>query len=183
LTPTRNIVSTANLDCHLDLRHVALNAINTEYSPKRSPGLTMRFRVPRVTGVYFSTGRLIIFGAKSLRENKLAARKFGRVIQKLGYYPRLKEMRIRNIVATFRMGRKIDCVALAKSEHWEKCFYEPERFPALEYGYGEVDERGKPEVTVRVFESGRVTIMGVGSEEKLVEVFEKMKILLEGFRR
>ncbi|KAJ0093702.1 hypothetical protein Patl1_26770 [Pistacia atlantica] len=61
-----NIVSTVNLDCKLDLKQIALQARNAEYNPK------------------------VRTGVKSEQQSKLAARKYARIIQKLGFPAKFK---------------------------------------------------------------------------------------------
>ena len=81
----RNIVSTISVGCKLDLKKIALQARNAEYNPKRLAALIMRIRTPRTTALIFSSGKMVCTGAKSEDESKLAARKYARIIQKLGF--------------------------------------------------------------------------------------------------
>ena len=45
----RNILTTVNLGCALDLKRIALQTCNAEYNPKRSASVIMRTRNPRTT--------------------------------------------------------------------------------------------------------------------------------------
>ena len=81
----RNIVSTVNLSCKLDLKRIALHARNAEYNPKRFAAVIMRIREPRTTALIFSSGKMVCTGAKSEEDSRLAARKYARIIQKLGF--------------------------------------------------------------------------------------------------
>lgn len=81
----RNIVSTVNLNCKLDLKKIALHARNAEYNPKRFAAVIMRIREPRTTALIFSSGKMVCTGAKSEGDSRLAARKYARIIQKLGF--------------------------------------------------------------------------------------------------
>ena len=81
----RNIVSTVNLCCKLDLKKIALHARNAEYNPKRFAAVIMRIREPRTTALIFSSGKMVCTGAKSEDDSRLAARKYARIIQKLGF--------------------------------------------------------------------------------------------------
>lgn len=78
-------MSTISVGCKLDLKKIALKARNAEYNPKRFAALIMRIRVPRTTALIFSSGKMVCTGAKSEVESKLAARKYARIIQKLGF--------------------------------------------------------------------------------------------------
>uniref|UniRef100_A0A452XHI2 TATA-box binding protein n=1 Tax=Aegilops tauschii subsp. strangulata TaxID=200361 RepID=A0A452XHI2_AEGTS len=81
----RNIVSTVNLDCRLDLKQIALQARNAEYNPKRFAAVIMRIRDPKTTALIFASGKMVCTGAKSEEHSKLAARKYARIVQKLGF--------------------------------------------------------------------------------------------------
>lgn len=81
----QNIVSTVNLCCKLDLKRIALHARNAEYNPKRFAAVIMRIREPRTTALIFSSGKMVCTGAKSEDDSRLAARKYARIIQKLGF--------------------------------------------------------------------------------------------------
>ena len=83
--PHRNIVSTINMLCKLDLRKIAMQARNAEYNPKRFAAVIMRIREPRTTALIFSSGKMVCTGAKSEDDSRLAARKYARIIQKLGF--------------------------------------------------------------------------------------------------
>lgn len=81
----QNIVSTVNLGCKLDLKKIALHARNAEYNPKRFAAVIMRIREPRTTALIFSSGKMVCTGAKSEEQSRLAARKYARIVQKLGF--------------------------------------------------------------------------------------------------
>ncbi|VEL13904.1 unnamed protein product [Protopolystoma xenopodis] len=81
----QNIVCTVYLGCRLDLKKIALHARNAEYNPKRFAAVIMRIREPRTTALIFSSGKMVCTGAKSELQAKLAARKYARIIQKLGF--------------------------------------------------------------------------------------------------
>ncbi|XP_068310992.1 TATA-box-binding protein-like [Pyrus communis] len=84
IVPTlQNIVSTVNLDCKLDLKAIALKARNSEYNPKACDVLSIASPAPFL--LYFASGEMVCMGAKSEEQSRLAARKYARVIQKLGF--------------------------------------------------------------------------------------------------
>merc|ERR1719219_1333768 len=96
----QNIVSTVNLDCKLDLKQIAMQARNAEYNPKRFAAVIMRIREPRTTSLIFSSGKMVCTGTKSENESRLAARKYARVIQKLGFPSKFKDLKIQNMVGS-----------------------------------------------------------------------------------
>lgn len=73
------------MNCKLDLKKIALHARNAEYNPKRFAAVIMRIREPRTTALIFSSGKMVCTGAKSEEDSRLAARKYARIIQKLGF--------------------------------------------------------------------------------------------------
>jgi TATA-box binding protein (TBP) (component of TFIID and TFIIIB) len=96
----QNIVSTVNLDVRLDLNQIAKTALNSEYNPKRFSAVIMRIRDPRSTALIFNNGKIVCTGAKSEEASRLAARRFARIIQRLGYNVNFNEFKIQNLVAS-----------------------------------------------------------------------------------
>jgi transcription initiation factor TFIID TATA-box-binding protein len=80
----QNIVSTANLSQKLDLRKIALNCRNAEYNPKRFAAVIIRIREPKTTALIFSSGKMVITGAKSEEQSETAAKKYSKMIKKVG---------------------------------------------------------------------------------------------------
>ena len=76
-------MATANLNCKLELKKIAQWCRNAEFNPKRFPAVVMRIREPRTTAMVFSTGKMVIMGAKSERESQLAAKMFEKAIAKV----------------------------------------------------------------------------------------------------
>lgn len=64
---------------------IFLSFRNAEYNPKRFAAVIMRIREPRTTALIFSSGKMVCTGAKSEEDSRLAARKYARIIQKLGF--------------------------------------------------------------------------------------------------
>ncbi|CAO2597564.1 TATA box-binding protein-like 2 [Lemmus lemmus] len=160
----QNIVSTANLACKLDLRKIALNAKNTEYNPKRFAAVIMRIREPRTTALLFSSGKVVCTGAKSEEESRLAARKYARVVQKLGFPVRFFNFKIQNMVGSCDVKFPIRLEILALT-HRQFSSYEPELFPGLIY------KMVKPQVVLLIFASGKVVLTG---KFKLLSHIHKM---------
>ncbi|KAF7704481.1 hypothetical protein HF521_021553 [Silurus meridionalis] len=96
----QNIVSTINLACPLDLKAIALQGRNAEYNPKSFAAVIMRIREPKTTALIFSSGKLVCTGAKSEEQSHLAARKYVRVVQKLGFPAKFLDFKIVNMVGS-----------------------------------------------------------------------------------
>ena len=86
ILPTiENVVSTAKLGYQLNLREIALQAINAEYNPKRFSAVIKKIKEPKTTALIFSTGKIVCLGAKNEIESKKSCRKFAKIIKSLGY--------------------------------------------------------------------------------------------------
>lgn len=86
----QNIVATVNLSCQLQLKEIAMKARNAEYNPKRFAAVIMRIRDPKTTALIFASGKMVVTGARSEDQARLAGRKYARIVQKLGFNPLYK---------------------------------------------------------------------------------------------
>ncbi|RNA23947.1 TATA-box-binding [Brachionus plicatilis] len=177
IVPTiQNIVSTISVGCKLDLKKIALKARNSEYNPKRFAALIMRIRVPRTTALIFSSGKMVCTGAKSETESKLAARKYARIIQKLGFPAKFMDFKIQNIVGCADIQFIVRLESL-HTYHTRFCSYEPEIFPGLIY------RMLQPKVVLLVFVSGKVVITGAKTREEIYEAFNNLYPILRSFKK
>jgi len=177
IVPTlQNIVATVNLDTELDLKNIALHARNAEYNPKRFAAVIMRIRDPKTTALIFGTGKIVVTGAKSENLAKHAARKYARIIQKLGYNAKFKDFMVQNIVASadVKFPIRLESLSLA---HNMFCSYEPELFPGLIYRM--VD----PKVVLLIFVSGKIVLTGAKTRKNIIEAFENIYPVLEMFKK
>ena len=184
----QNIVSTANLCCKLDLRHIALQARNAEYNPKRFAAVIMRIKEPKTTALIFSSGKMVCTGAKSEEESRKAARKFAKIIKSLGFQVEFKEFKVQNIVGSCDIRFKIHLTKLntalgglndkAKNHKGRKfiCHYEPEAFPGLIY------HMTQPEIVLLIFVSGKIVLTGAKQKEEIYQAFHKIFPLLKKFK-
>lgn len=60
----------------------------------------MRIREPRTTALIFSSGKMVCTGAKSEEDSRLAARKYARIVQKLGFQAKFLDFKIQNMVGS-----------------------------------------------------------------------------------
>eukprot|EP00911_Craspedida_sp_UC1_P000260 UC1_evm1s199 len=161
-----NIVATVNLNTKLDLRHIALHVRNAEYTPKRFAAVIVRMRVPHTTALIFSSGKMVVTGGKSEEDAWKAARRFARIVQKLGYTDvRFTDYKVQNMVGSCDCKFPIRLEGLAAA-HQIFCIYEPEVFPGLVYRMVE------PKLVLLVFVSGKIVITGAKSPNHIYEAFE-----------
>jgi len=173
----QNIVSTVNLDCKLDLKKIALHARNAEYNPKRFAAVIMRIREPRTTALIFSSGKMVCTGAKSENESRLAARKYARVIQKLGFPAKFIDFTIQNMVGSVDVKFPIRLENLVMTEHGQFSSYEPELFPGLIYRMVE------PRIVLLIFVSGKVVLTGAKVRSEIDTAFTRIYPILKQFKK
>ncbi|KTW28866.1 TATA-box-binding protein [Pneumocystis carinii B80] len=177
IVPTlQNIVATVNLDCRLDLKTIALHARNAEYNPKRFAAVIMRIREPKTTALIFASGKMVVTGAKSEDDSKLASRKYARIIQKLGFNAKFTDFKIQNIVGSCDVKFPIRLEGLAYS-HGTFSSYEPELFPGLIY------RMVKPKIVLLIFVSGKIVLTGAKVREEIYQAFEAIYPVLSEFRK
>ncbi|KAG4305377.1 hypothetical protein PORY_000933 [Pneumocystis oryctolagi] len=170
IVPTlQNIVATVNLDCRLDLKTIALHARNAEYNPKRFAAVIMRIREPKTTALIFASGKMVVTGAKSEDDSKLASRKYARIIQKLGFNAKFTDFKIQNIVGSCDVKFPIRLEGLAYS-HGTFSSYEPELFPGLIY------RMVKPKIVLLIFVSGKIVLTGAKVREEIYQAFEAKEV-------
>jgi transcription initiation factor TFIID TATA-box-binding protein len=85
----------------------------------------MRIRDPKTTALIFASGKMVVTGAKSEDNSRLASRKYARIVQKLGFDAKFSEFKIQNIVGSCDVKFPIRLEGLAYS-HGQFSSYEPE---------------------------------------------------------
>jgi len=177
LPQLQNIVSTVNLGCKLELKEIVLRARNAEYNPKRFAAVIMRIRDPKTTALIFSSGKMVVTGAKSEESSRLAARKYAKTINKIGFDVKFREFKIQNIVGPCDVGFPINLDDLALSDHSRFCTYEPELFPGLIY------RMTVPKVVLLIFVSGKLVVTGAKARSEIYTAFDKMRPVLFQFNK
>mmetsp|Transcript_4694 Transcript_4694/g.7290 ORF Transcript_4694/g.7290 Transcript_4694/m.7290 type:complete len:196 (-) Transcript_4694:617-1204(-) len=172
----QNIVSTVNMGVQLDLKQIALKARNAEYNPKRFAAVIMRIRDPKTTALIFASGKMVCTGAKSEEASKLAARKYARIIQKLGFEAKFLDFKIQNIVGSCDVKFPIRLEGLAYA-HGTFSSYEPELFPGLIY------RMVQPKIVLLIFVSGKIVLTGAKIRDEIYEAFENIYPVLQEFRK
>lgn len=172
----QNIVSTVNLGCKLDLKKIALHARNAEYNPKRFAAVIMRIREPRTTALIFSSGKMVCTGAKSEEQSRLAARKYARIVQKLGFEAKFLDFKIQNMVGSCDVKFPIRLEGLVLT-HSQFSSYEPELFPGLIY------RMVKPRIVLLIFVSGKVVLTGAKVRSEIYDAFDNIYPILKSFKK
>lgn len=172
----QNIIATADLRCHLNLKTIALHAKNAEYNPKRFTAVIIRIHDPRTTTLVFSTGKLVITGARDEESSLIAARKITRIIHKIGFPTTLSYFKIQNMVGTWDVQFLIRVEGL-NADHDGFSSYEPELFPGLIYNMIQ------PKVTFLIFVSGKIVVTGAKTREIMKDAFKRIYPVLEQYKK
>ena len=133
----------------------------------------MRIREPKTTALIFASGKMVVTGAKSEDDSKLASRKYARIIQKLGFNAKFTDFKIQNIVGSCDVKFPIRLEGLA-SKHHNFSSYEPELFPGLIY------RMMKPKIVLLIFVSGKIVLTGAKVREEIYQAFEMIYPVLSG---
>jgi transcription initiation factor TFIID TATA-box-binding protein len=162
-----NVVASADLHQNIDLESVAKTFPTVEYKPDRFPGLVYRLRKPKVAMLVFSTGKLIVVGAKSESQAKRAVLKLveelkaGRLVI-LGK----PDVTIRNVVASADLCHQIDLEDTAN--RLEGTIYDPDQFPGVIYRLKELS------VVILIFASGKLVCTGASHEVDVERAVKKL---------
>jgi transcription initiation factor TFIID TATA-box-binding protein len=171
----QNVVCTVNLGCTLNLHMIALQARNAEYRPKRFSAAVMRIREPKTTALIFGSGKMVVTGARSNEDAKLAARKFARIVQRLSFKTGFSDFKVQNMVGSCDIGFCIRLEGLAlRTCNFSN--YEPEIFPGLIY------RMVNPKVVLLIFTTGKIVITGAKTRDDIDKAFELMYPILRECR-
>lgn len=171
----QNIVSTANLNCTLDLRQIALKAKNAEYNPKRFAAVIMRIKDPKTTALIFASGKMVCTGARSEEDSKKAAKQYAKIIRKLGYEVKFREFKIQNIVGSCDVKFQISLEGLSTGT--KNSSYEPEIFPGL------IFKMASPKIVLLIFVSGKIVLTGAKERREIFEAFQNIYPLLKKYKK
>jgi len=167
-----NVVASVTLNQKINLLDILKVFRNTEYNPKRFPGLVFRLKRPKTAILIFSTGKMVCTGAKSEKLARSAVHKVVRELKDKGIVilnrPKIV---IQNMVASANLHSKIDLETAA--DVLENVMYEPEQFPGLIYRMKD------PKTVLLLFSSGKLVCTGAKSEamvyESVAKVYEVLK--------
>lgn len=170
-----NIVATTSIgEVNLEEIVEALRILgHVVYDRRVFPGLILK--MDRIGILLFRTGRMVVVGAKTVRDVEEVIRKILRVLRSyLTNTPRTIRVKIQNIVVTAKLGRQVNLEKLAQK--LPNAFYIPEQFPGLIYRPG----LGEP--VLLVFSTGSIVIVGAKTEEEAVNAYNRFRELLENIQ-
>ena len=167
-----NIVVSSDLEHDVPLEKMAATLSNTEYNPEQFPGLVLRIKEPKTTALIFSSGKIVVTGARSLKKVREAINKIKEALKKINIKIIIEpKINIQNMVASGDIGMRLNLNKLAmKLNNTE---YEPEQFPGLVY------KLSKAKATFLLFSNGKIVCTGTKSEKAVEEAVELLKINLK----
>jgi transcription initiation factor TFIID TATA-box-binding protein len=169
-----NVVASVTMNQKFNLIDIHKIVPNSEYNPKKFPGLVFRSKRPKASTLIFSTGKMVCTGTKS---EKLAFNAVKRVVKELKDYGIIITSKpvitIQNMVASGNLHGSIDLELAA--DILENVMYEPEQFPGLIYRMKD------PKTVLLLFASGKLVCTGAKSEAMVYESVSKVIDVLEDF--
>lgn len=171
----QNCVSTVHLGCDLKLLDIYCRTRFSEYNPARFHGVVMKIIDPRATALVFRSGKVLCTGLRNEHDSYIAARKFARIIQKLGYPAKFLDFKIQNFIATADLRFPIRLEALQQA-HGQFASYEPELFPGLVY------RMVRPRVVLLIFVNGKIVFTGGKTRAEIHEALEIIYPILRSYR-
>ncbi|MBI2107410.1 TATA-box-binding protein [Candidatus Woesearchaeota archaeon] len=168
----QNIVVSTSLEHDIPLIKLAEVLPNTEYNPEQFPGLVMRIKDPKTSALIFSSGKIVLTGAKSLTKVKESLQKIIKNLAKIKIRIKVKpKINVQNMVASGSIHMDLNLNSLAmKLDNTE---YEPEQFPGLVY------KLSGTRATFLLFSNGKIVCTGTKSEAKLKEAVKKLVVVLK----
>merc|ERR1719422_2575955 len=128
----------------------------------------------------WSSGKITCTGANSEDQAKTAARKYARILQKLGFNTRFTNYRVVNVLGTVTLQFAIRITQFSQAHH--EASYEPELHPGVTY------KCKNPKATLKIFSTGSVTVTApsVANVQAAIELiypkvfeFQKKKELVD----
>jgi transcription initiation factor TFIID TATA-box-binding protein len=162
-----NIVISSSLEQDIPLEKMAATLSNTEYNPEQFPGLVIRIKEPKTSALIFSSGKIVLTGARSMDEVERGIEKIIKSLKKIDIEIKIKpKVTVQNIVASGSIGMDLNLNTLAiKLPNTE---YEPEQFPGLVYKL-----RGT-KATFLLFTNGKIVCTGTKTEQEVYEALDKL---------
>lgn len=166
-----NIVATVILEHPLDLNLIETRIPDVDYNPDQFPGLVYRLESPKVTALIFKSGKMVVTGAKSIKQLVHAVKRIFKTLMDRGVPIKGRpQIQVQNIVASANLNVIVDLERAALI--LPTSMYEPEQFPGLIY------RMDKPRVVLLIFSSGKMVITGAKREEEVAVAVDKIYSVL-----
>ena len=167
----QNVVASINLFTTIDLVTAYQTLIDDDdlfvsYNPETFPGLILKIKKPKISSLVFSSGKLVLTGAKSTNMVHEGVMQMIKILRTVGTsITEDPEIIVQNIVASGHFNHRTINLELAAL--WlEHSMYEPEQFPGLIYRLAE------PKTVLLLFQSGNLVCTGAKTEEQVRQAVE-----------
>src|SRR3989344_8141993 len=162
-----NIVVSTSLEHDIPLEKMAATLSNTEYNPEQFPGLVIRIKDPKTSALIFSSGKIVLTGARSMDDVEKSIEKIIKSLKKINIDIKIKPVvTVQNIVASGAIGMDLNLNTLAiKLPNTE---YEPEQFPGL------VHKLRGTKATFLLFTNGKIVCTGTKTDEEVYQALDKL---------
>ncbi|MCG3215959.1 MAG: TATA-box-binding protein [Candidatus Heimdallarchaeota archaeon] len=167
----QNVVASINLFTTIDLVTAYQTLIDDDelfvsYNPETFPGLILKIKKPKISSLVFSSGKLVLTGAKSTGMVHEGVNQMIKILRTVGTkITEEPEIIVQNIVASGHFNHRTINLELAAL--WlEHSMYEPEQFPGLIYRLAE------PKTVLLLFQSGNLVCTGAKTEDQVRQAVE-----------
>lgn len=169
----------------------------------------MRIREPRTTALIFSSGKMVCTGAKSEEDSRLAARKYARIIQKLGFPVSVILFTILWLQQGLVLDFEVPFYLLMSSLIFQAKFLDfkiqnmvgscdvkfPIRLEGLVLTHGQfssyepelfpglIYRMVKPRIVLLIFVSGKVVLTGAKVRQEIYDAFDNIYPILKSFKK
>lgn len=168
----QNCVASVNLFTSINLVSIYQQLIDDDiltvsFNPEQFPGLILKTKNPKISSLVFSSGKLVITGAKSTEMVHEAVDAVMKILKENGTTIDEKpETIVQNIVASGNFNKRTINLELA-SMWLESSMYEPEQFPGLIY------RLPVPKTVLLLFQSGNLVCTGAKTEDQVHEAVRR----------
>ncbi|RQD80355.1 MAG: TATA-box-binding protein [Methanocalculus sp. MSAO_Arc2] len=168
-----NIVASGGVADSINLLAVAEQIEWCELNTKRFPGAIYRIPDPKMVALIFSSGKVVITGAKTRRDLDRGLELIRNSLNDAGVmiHPE-HDVRINNMVCSYDMGQSINLTKIILTLQLENIEYEPEQFPGLVYRIAD------PKIVALLFSSGKVVLTGGKNLQDVKSGIDVIKKLL-----
>ena len=170
-----NIVISSSLEQDIPLERMASTLPNTEYNPEQFPGLVLRIKEPKTSALIFSSGKIVLTGARTMEDIDASIDKIVKSLKKININITIKpKVTVQNIVASGSIGMDLNLNTLAiKLPNTE---YEPEQFPGLVFKLKDTA------ATFLLFTNGKIVCTGTKTFDAVHEAVDKLIVTLKNLK-
>lgn len=175
-----NVVCKSNIGCRVNLKDCNQRLKHSSlHTHQKFPALFIRLKNPDLSILLFTTGNVVVTGARSYESACVAISRLVSSLCKLNYPAKVGHVKIENFVAKVCMGFPVKLTELQRDVlHERYCEKQNGRFPCINYRIMFIE----PRITVRVFSNGIFLIQSAKSMETLKATVEHMVYALHQFR-